>query len=68
MTDDNRNAALVMAIRQALLAIVDAVERWLAVEGAFRGTRTAELRRELKATREEYRDGQIQRGLATDRT
>ena len=55
MTNDNRNAALVMAIRQALLAIVDAVERWLTFEGAFRGTRTAELRKELKATRKEQR-------------
>ena len=53
MTNDDRNVALGMAIRQALLAIVDAVERWLAVEGAFRGTRTAELRKELKATRKE---------------
>ena len=55
MTDDNRNVALGLAIRQALLAIVDAVERWLAAGGAFRGTRTAELRKELKATRKEQR-------------
>jgi len=53
MTDDSRDAALGMAIRQALLAIVDAIERWLASDGAFRGTRTAELRRELKAIRKE---------------
>jgi len=53
MTDDNRNVALGMATRQALLAIVDAVERWLATTGAFRGTRTAELRKELKAARKE---------------
>ena len=51
MTDDDRTTALVMAIRQALLAIVDAIERWLAATGAFRGTRTAELRKELKAIR-----------------
>ena len=56
MTEDDRNVALGMAIRQAFLAIVDAIERWLAAEGAFRGTRTAELRRELKATRKECND------------
>ena len=53
MADNDRNAALGMAARQAFLAIVDAIERWLAAEGAFRGTRTAELRKELKATRKE---------------
>ena len=53
MTNDDRNVALGMAARQAFLAIVDAIERWLAAEGVFRGTRTAELRRELKATRKE---------------
>ena len=53
MTDNDRNAVLGLAIRQAFLGIVDAIERWLAAEGAFRGTRTAELRKELKATRKE---------------
>ena len=53
MTNNDRNAVLGLAIRQAFLGIVDAIERWLAAEGAFRGTRTAELRKELKATRKE---------------
>ena len=53
MTDNDRNAVLGLAIRQAFLGIVDAIERWLAAEGAFRGTRTAELRKELKATKKD---------------
>ncbi len=40
---DPRTRALALAVRQALLMIVDAIEVWLGME-----VRTAELRRRLK--------------------
>jgi len=44
----NDPAALWLTVRQALLLIVDGIERFLDIE-----PRTAELRKELRATRKE---------------
>ena len=44
--------AVVLAQRQAELMKVDAMERFLAALGAFKGPRTSELRKERKGNRE----------------
>ena len=53
MTDSD----LYLGIRQAILSGLDVFERWLIGKGILRATaRTAELRKQLKATRQECDD------------
>ena len=50
MTDTD----LYLGIRQAVLSALDVFERWLIGKGVLRpSARTAELRKQLKATRKE---------------
>ncbi len=47
------DGAFWMSVRQGLLSLVDAIERLLMREGQFKGPRTADVRKQLKATRKE---------------
>jgi len=50
MTDNE----LYLGLRQAVLSALDVFERWLIAKGVLRASaRTAELRKELKATRKD---------------